>query len=253
MSPRWTSTLRSIARRDGLVAAMKSLGEWIATRVGLFHSIVFRELTRAENEERFDERHGTDTGGLIHAVELGLQTRDHFGYSPMPKEMFEWAIANSGIEPGRFSSFVFIDLGSGKGRALLRAALHPFRRIVGVEISDALCHVARRNAEIFGKNNPAAPPFEVLNLDAAAYRYPAEDLLVLLVNQSFGGPVLAEVVDHIAQAGREHGREIIVAIAGPARIAVVERSGQFSLRAETHGGRRKVFKYSGRNMPGEPG
>lgn len=39
----------------------------------------------------------------------------------------------------------FVDLGAGKGRAMLLASELPFRRIVGVEFSPELCDVARRN------------------------------------------------------------------------------------------------------------
>ena len=45
--------------------------------------------------------------------------------------------------PIRHDDFVFIDFGSGKGRCLLLATEWPFRRIVGVELSAELNHVAR--------------------------------------------------------------------------------------------------------------
>jgi cyclopropane fatty-acyl-phospholipid synthase-like methyltransferase len=49
--------------------------------------------------------------------------------------------------------FVFVDLGSGKGRVILRAATRPFRRVEGVEFSEPLHRVALRNID----NARAAP------------------------------------------------------------------------------------------------
>lgn len=40
---------------------------------------------------------------------------------------------------------MFLDLGSGKGRMVLSAARFPFRRIIGVELSNDLTAIARRN------------------------------------------------------------------------------------------------------------
>ncbi len=41
--------------------------------------------------------------------------------------------------------FCFVDVGSGKGRALLLASDYPFREIIGVELSPELDRVARAN------------------------------------------------------------------------------------------------------------
>ena len=47
----------------------------------------------------------------------------------------------------RYEGFTFVDLGSGKGRVLLLAALRPFRRVIGVEISASLHTRAQANVE----------------------------------------------------------------------------------------------------------
>jgi len=50
-------------------------------------------------------------------------------------------------QAGDFHDFIFIDLGSGKGRTLLMASDYPFRRIVGVELLLALHQIAQENLE----------------------------------------------------------------------------------------------------------
>jgi SAM-dependent methyltransferase len=42
---------------------------------------------------------------------------------------------------------VFLDAGAGKGRVLLVAATHPFRRVIGVELAEDLAAVGRRTIE----------------------------------------------------------------------------------------------------------
>ena len=44
-----------------------------------------------------------------------------------------------------YQRFGFVDVGSGKGRALLLASDYPFREIIGVELSPELDRVARAN------------------------------------------------------------------------------------------------------------
>src|SRR5579883_1856526 len=51
--------------------------------------------------------------------------------------------------------FTFIDLGCGKGRALIVATEFPFRAICGIEYSDELAAVARRNAARIERRYPA--------------------------------------------------------------------------------------------------
>ncbi len=45
-------------------------------------------------------------------------------------------------------SDVFLDFGSGMGRAICLAATHPFRAVVGVELSPGLCEIARHNLHL---------------------------------------------------------------------------------------------------------
>ncbi len=49
--------------------------------------------------------------------------------------------------PVQYERRSFLDFGSGKGRMVIAAATLPFRRVLGVEISDRLLQEARRNVE----------------------------------------------------------------------------------------------------------
>ncbi len=106
--------------------------------------------------------------------------------------------------------FTFIDLGSGKGRALLMAAEHPFRRIIGVELVQGLHQACLENVEAAREGRPEAPPIEALCMDARDFQFPLEPLLVYLFNP-FPEPVFAAVLSNLRRSTLENPRPIYVA------------------------------------------
>src|SRR5207302_3353759 len=63
-------------------------------------------------------------------------------YQPSDPSLFHETIRNLNID---YRQFEFVDLGSGKGRALLMAADYPFRRIIGVELMLEFHNIAQEN------------------------------------------------------------------------------------------------------------
>ena len=95
-----------------------------------------------------------------------------------------------------FSRFVFIDLGSGKGRTLLLAAEWPFLRVEGIEFASELHHIAKKNIKAFVARRLGCQRITALHIDAAEYRIPDAPCVFYLYNP-FGEPVLARVLDNI--------------------------------------------------------
>ncbi len=110
----------------------------------------------------------------------------------------------------RLEEFTFIDLGSGKGRALLMAAEHPFRMIIGVELIPELHQACLANIEAAGQARPEAPPIEALCMDARDFKFPLEPLVVYLFNP-FPEPVFAAVLSNIRQSVLDNPRPVYVA------------------------------------------
>jgi SAM-dependent methyltransferase len=75
-----------------------------------------------------------------------------------------------GLAPG--PSDVFVDLGSGKGKALLVAGRLPYRRVVGVEIDEELSRYSRRNIE---RVRPRLRAQEVESITASVLEWPIPD------------------------------------------------------------------------------
>lgn len=87
---------------------------------------------------------------------------------------------------------VLLDLGSGKGRALLMAARYPFARIIGVEHSEQLAEVARRNVAAL-PTGLRPERIEVVTGDVLAYQVP-DDVTVVYLYNPFRGQTFAAMM-----------------------------------------------------------
>ena len=162
----------------------------------------------------FDLEYGTDTGGLIPGEQLVSGRRNDL-----------WNTAYYGISPSGFNQmmealdldwqrFTFVDLGSGKGRALLLASRYPFRRIVGVEIAPELSEVAAANVHRFAASWQTCRAIEAHTGDAAEFVYPAGPL-VLFLYQPFLPPVLKRCLKNLAKSLAAEPREVYVVYVNP--------------------------------------
>jgi SAM-dependent methyltransferase len=150
-----------------------------------------------------DARRGVSTAGEVPDHALGLESPQHHAYVATDYEMFRTAIGSVQIGPDD----VFVDLGSGKGRAVLLAAEHPFRRVMGVEISPLLHAIARRNVE--RARGLKCRTIELVQADATKWAIP-DDATVLFFFNPFDGEVLAKVCDNIQQSLARAPRRITI-------------------------------------------
>jgi SAM-dependent methyltransferase len=89
-------------------------------------------------DRQFDKRHAVQTEGIIQIRDLNTLCGDpefSESYEPMNVAPFPYLIAEL---PRDLSRFVFVDFGAGKGRTVLLAARHPFKKVIGVEFSGEL-------------------------------------------------------------------------------------------------------------------
>ena len=155
----------------------------------------------------FDALHGTDTGALIPGEDLATGHRHdrhitaYHGTAPslFRKLMSRWREhATHTIE-----KTAFVDVGAGKGRAMLLASEHPFRRIVGVELHPALAAAARSNVERYQRRH-ATPAMRMEEADVMRLRMPSGPCCVYLFNP-FDLVLMDRFLDRLVLAFR--GRE----------------------------------------------
>ena len=83
--------------------------------------------------------------------------------------------------PRKLAAFTFVDIGCGKGRALLLAEEYPFRKIIGVEFSRRLAKIAAANAA-----KSARSASQWFTPTPANFNFPPEPLVVFLYNPFSG-------------------------------------------------------------------
>jgi SAM-dependent methyltransferase len=104
----------------------------------------YHALLRASSSV-VDRSLGIETAVKVNLADLGLAHPERVGY-----EAGIWLDLPRVLHRGEVGrDDVFLDLGCGKGRAVLTASLLPFGRITGVELSPHLANIARRNVATF--------------------------------------------------------------------------------------------------------
>jgi SAM-dependent methyltransferase len=166
----------------------------------------------------FDALHGTDTGGpgRGYAIPGFFSNTYANGYLGIAPSALTQAISQLPFDP---RDFTFIDLGCGKGRAVMVATQFPFRQIIGVEISPELCATARTN---IARNPVWAGRISILEQDASTYTFPETPLLIFLYHP-FLPPLLRRVLANLERQLRQTSRETWVIYADNPGYRVLER------------------------------
>lgn len=171
-----------------------------------------RDLLRATSTpiHPFDQIHGTDTSGLVPAADLvtGHPNDDHVTayYAVAPSILRSlvqrWRDTPPPKPPSRYT---FLDLGCGKGRALMLASEFNFREVVGVELNPAIAATAQRNVDLWkrahAEDSTAQPisPIRVIRDDALAVPLPLTPTLLFLFHP-FEEPVVKPLLRRIETA-----------------------------------------------------
>jgi len=141
-----------------------------------------------------ERRYGIRTSGEIKPEELGFPGGEsyHGGlYRPS-----SWVVLRH-----VFKSFpvrdedIFVDYGSGMGRVLVFAAQQPFKRVIGVEMSEDLNRVARENIDR-NRDRFRCDDVQVVTADATEWRVP-DDLTVAYFYCPFPPQVFEQVLQQL--------------------------------------------------------
>jgi hypothetical protein len=111
--------------------------------------------------------------------------------------------------PVAADGFVFIDLGCGKGRALLMASDCPFRQIVGVELLEELNQAAQKNITGYRSERQKCFNIESICCDAREFTFPGGPLVLYLFNP-FPDYVLRTVLENLRKSVEARPREVYV-------------------------------------------
>ncbi len=180
-----------------LSAAIRAWWRDESSRLGKFRAAknflsILREFLRDSTPARRRSRYGdmdfdwerrVDTTGATVSNRDRLLGMFHSPYQPTEPALFHEMMEMLAREPGfDFSQFTFIDIGSGKGRALLLAADYPFEQIIGVELLPELHRIAQENISRYKSESQKC--FQLLSVcgDATQYAFTQSAILLYLFN-----------------------------------------------------------------------
>lgn len=162
-----------------------------------------------EKDLAFDRRFGVDTAGLVIPAEsdvIGASWAYGSRYQGIDVDSLEQTLHDLQID---FRQFSFIDMGSGKGRAVLAASRYPFANVIGVEYSAQLHAAAQQNLDRFPKEEVRCGNLELICDDATRFGLPSGPIVLFLYNP-FGEVVMKEVVANVERSLQEESRRVIV-------------------------------------------
>jgi len=133
---------------------------------------------------------------------------------------------------------VFYDIGSGMGRILCVMARRRLRRVVGVELSEPLCEIARRNAlNLRGRK----APLEIVCGDATTADL-AEGTIYFLFNP-FGAETLRDTLENIRNSLSKKARPVRIVYYNAVHESVLETMSWLEKvrQFDSFGGQRVTF------------
>lgn len=165
----------------------------------------------------YEWRLGIHSDQVVSLSEMGVSNEEFRPYVPSDYRSFVRVLNSMDIRPDKD---VFIDFGSGMGRAVILAATKPFNRVVGVEMSEKLNKVARENLRRAEPRLKCAN-VELITCDATSFGIPP-DATFLYFNNPFSGQVLDQVLANVKQSLRSCPRRMIFICRLPERSAFEE-------------------------------
>lgn len=170
---------------------------------------------------------------LVRLEEFGLADEHRVDHVPSFWKTLPRILPRNEVGPDD----VLIDFGSGMGRVVVLAAKrYPFRRIIGVEISQQMHEIARRNVER-NRRHMRCTEIELVNADVIDYTVP-DDVTVAYLYNPFTGPVFEHLVGELERSVERNPRELRIIYLYPSEETQLLASGRISLVRSTQAGRR---------------
>jgi len=165
-----------LLRQDGLGRAIKHTAYWLSEK---YHA----------------RRLGISTEAYVYLTSLGIDNPLYLEHSAAPFRVIHRAMREIDFGDG---GNVFLDLGSGLGRAVVVAATYPFEKVIGVEIAPQLLAGAEDNLRK-SRSRLRCPDVELVCADATEYVPPPEVTFIFAANP-FRGDALRAVIGNIRKS-----------------------------------------------------
>jgi hypothetical protein len=169
---------------------------------------------KAAADAAFDVAAGVRTGGVQHLYDLTIHSENaRFGTNHVASDPSEFKRAMERIDFD-LSGATFIDFGSGRGRALILAAMLPFKSVIGIEFAEELHRDSIQN--IANTTCDLGRPGRITQVlgDATQFQIPDGPLVLYLFNP-FDAPVIGAVARNAMASWQANPRPMRVVYLNP--------------------------------------
>ena len=218
---------RQTAALDGTHGALRRL---FSEMWGFLRESTPEQRRRRYGDVEYDWDHRVDTTSATVGWRTRLLGIFHSPYQPTEPALFHEMLSSLSIP---FAEFIFIDLGSGKGRTLLMAADYPFCRIIGVELMPDLHQIAETNLKSYSHPNQKCFALESIRADARDFEFPAEPTVLYLFNP-LPAARLAQVLENLKSSLNVHPRPVYVLYHNPEHDPLFAEHPNFKRDGGTH-------------------
>jgi len=150
-------------------------------------------------EKYFD----VNTEGLMLNEDPGI---DHHESVPYSSVHYRHIFAMLNKLPVDKNNSTLLDYGCGKGRVIIAAASYPYKKIIGVELSN-LINVARNNVDKM--KHRKTKHIEIIQCDAIDFIVPSDVNIIYFFNP-FRGSILKNVTRNIHASYKDTPRKICI-------------------------------------------
>jgi SAM-dependent methyltransferase len=203
---------------------MQSLARWVRPPAKRTYLCVRRKLSSVI--ERWT---GTETSQEVNLDTLGLAANGRVRYEPSGWLDLWRILRPSDVGPDD----VFADFGSGKGRVVLQAARYPFKRVIGVELSEELTAIARRNVAA-ARARRRSQEVELVTADVLDVDVP-DDLTYAYLYNPFSGEILDALVQKLITSVDRSPRTLRFIYRTPLEHERIMLTGRFRLERSVRG------------------
>lgn len=157
----------------------------------------------------FERRLDVQTAQKIERSELGYADDRFVFYEPAEWRTLQRALPKRSVT----DDDVFVDLGCGMGRMVLRAAEYRFAKVIGVELSSGLIAIAERNLER-NRDRLRCRNIELIHADVTAYELD-DSVTVVFFNNPFTGEIFQAAIDNLRRSLERRPRRLRIVYRHP--------------------------------------
>ncbi len=181
----------------------------------------------------FDARFGTDTGGLIPRVDLRTgapadrYVTAYYAVAPSILRALLDLWQTRTEPPFPLDRYTFLDVGCGKGRAIILAAENPFQEVIGIELNPSLTAIARANLAAAADRPDRLAPIRLIEGDALTTPLPASPTVVFLFHP-FEAPAIRRFLRLIEAHFAVRPNQLDILYVNAEHAAILDRSPAFT-------------------------